>query len=435
MKIKDYIKVDNDKMLSKQSKMIANLLLSNKELAVKPFSYAQVADMIDEHYKYHISYNKRFDKPSSPDDSDIGIYAGNLSTICSKLGLPLISVGIGGKENNLLPGSGFLALYKSLVNSDKTDEEIIADERQKVAESFKNNKWQMLIDYLNDENNACFQDDSTYSVAHYFWVNQRREYPKNKIYVQAPCDTKDSGHKLVQKINKGDKFLSYINEQGGIFRILTAVSFPETFKHEDGRIWCRVSVEEFTNITPINLAEIKSLLQTHSILVPQNNENTPWNYDFCKVKQRRYLTEISKDLFELIAKQCGYPKQLIPTGKTVSNMSEQKERFEGEEVERTVLATSRNREVVVEVKNRDNYSCVVCGFRFRNKIVEAHHLMPLSKTDGIKKVSNDDLITLCPNCHAIAHFLLKENIKYTDRKILIEKIRDINSKVLFTPEF
>jgi len=430
MEIKDYIKCDNDKTLFKQSKMIANLLLSNKDLANKPFCYSEVSEMIDNHYNYHISYNKRFDKPSFPDDSDVGYYAGELSILCYKLGLPLISVGIGGKDNNLLPGRGFIELYKHLTALNEPDEEIIANERQKVDESFKNNDWQKLINYLNNQDNACFQDDSIFSNTHYFWVNQRREYPENKKYVQAPYDDNESGHKLVSQINKGDKILSYIAEQGGVFRVLTAISFPEKFQHKDGGCWCRVLVEEFTDIVPINLSDIKVLLQLNLNLTPKNKEETPWNNDFSKVKQRRYLTEISKDLFELLAKECKYPQQALSNRKIAPKILEQKERFEGEEVERRTLTTKRNREVVIEAKNRDKYSCVVCGFKYKNKIVEAHHLMPLSTSNGIKRVTKDDLITLCPNCHAIAHMLLKENMQYSDEKILIEEIRSINSNLV-----
>ena len=99
--------------------------------------------------------------------------------------------------------------------------------------------------------------------------------------------------------------------------------------------------------------------------------------------------------------------------------------YEGNIVERTILQKNRNREIVRNVKKRDNYTCCGCGFYFDNKIVEVHHLIPLSNMDGEKQIKKEDLITFCPNCHAIAHFLLNEDEKYKNRKILIDKLQEI----------
>ena len=51
--------------------------------------------------------------------------------------------------------------------------------------------------------------------------------------------------------------------------------------------------------------------------------------------------------------------------------------------------------------------------------------MPISNTDREKQVKKDDLITLCPNCHAIAHILLKQDEKYQKLENLIYKLQEI----------
>ena len=99
--------------------------------------------------------------------------------------------------------------------------------------------------------------------------------------------------------------------------------------------------------------------------------------------------------------------------------------YEGNTVERTILQKTRNQEILKTVKQRDKYTCRGCGFNFHNKIVEAHHLIPISSTEGEKQIKESDLVTLCPNCHAIAHILLKQNEKYQKIENLIHKLHEI----------
>lgn len=102
--------------------------------------------------------------------------------------------------------------------------------------------------------------------------------------------------------------------------------------------------------------------------------------------------------------------------------------YEGNTVERTNLQKTRNQKIVKSVKERDNYTCRGCGFHFDNKIVEAHHLIPISNTEEEKQVKKDDLITLCPNCHTIAHILLKRDKKYQKIENLINELQEIYNR-------
>ena len=103
--------------------------------------------------------------------------------------------------------------------------------------------------------------------------------------------------------------------------------------------------------------------------------------------------------------------------------------LEGQIKERTILQRKRNQEIVKLAKQRDNYTCRVCGFSYQKKIVEAHHLIPISNKSNEYEIKIENLITLCPNCHSLAHHLLNENEIYVDKLSLIPKLKEIiNSK-------
>lgn len=55
------------------------------------------------------------------------------------------------------------------------------------------------------------------------------------------------------------------------------------------------------------------------------------------------------------------------------------------------------RQIVLE---RDGYRCVNCGDGIQDSILQAHHIVPLSK-GGSNKISN--LATLCKDCHGKLH--------------------------------
>lgn len=100
------------------------------------------------------------------------------------------------------------------------------------------------------------------------------------------------------------------------------------------------------------------------------------------------------------------------------------ENYEGELRERKILSRKRNIQIVKESKKRDKYTCLACEFYYNDLIVEAHHLSPLSNT-GETIVNKDNLITLCPNCHAIAHYLLKKDSKYINKNSLLEELKKL----------
>jgi len=66
----------------------------------------------------------------------------------------------------------------------------------------------------------------------------------------------------------------------------------------------------------------------------------------------------------------------------------------------------RNVELVEKRKSIDKYTCQACGYLMKVEskyIIDCHHLEPISLTNGERITTIDDLTTLCPNCHRIAH--------------------------------
>jgi predicted HNH restriction endonuclease len=83
----------------------------------------------------------------------------------------------------------------------------------------------------------------------------------------------------------------------------------------------------------------------------------------------------------------------------------------------------RSGKLVLKAKERDRFTCVACGFHYHDEIVQAHHLDPLSERKEPKKTKLEDLVTLCPNCHYIAHFLLRKSAIYKRKAELLVGIR------------
>ncbi len=78
----------------------------------------------------------------------------------------------------------------------------------------------------------------------------------------------------------------------------------------------------------------------------------------------------------------------------------------------------------------NKYKCIVCGFNFEDKygeigrgFIHVHHINPLA--DNGKDIS-ENLIPVCPNCHAMLHRYLKEDTR--DYRKLIKDIKNKSSE-------
>jgi predicted HNH restriction endonuclease len=97
---------------------------------------------------------------------------------------------------------------------------------------------------------------------------------------------------------------------------------------------------------------------------------------------------------------------------------------EGKKVRATHLRTERNREAIKAyfasfTDTKESLRCDICKdivseqFPWMEKLIEVHHLLPLSSPlhSGKKGTSVDDLVGLCPNCHRATHSYYRKFLK------------------------
>jgi len=104
---------------------------------------------------------------------------------------------------------------------------------------------------------------------------------------------------------------------------------------------------------------------------------------------------------------------------------------EGEKIEIKGYRVYRDQKIVTAAKKRDNYTCQACGFSFKQEIVHVHHLDPIGERKEPTETKLEDLITLCPNCHCIAHYFLrdpKRGSTYKEKDTLIAKLKKLQLK-------
>ncbi len=95
--------------------------------------------------------------------------------------------------------------------------------------------------------------------------------------------------------------------------------------------------------------------------------------------------------------------------------------FEGYKFDRKLLARGRNATLAIKRKKLDNYTCQVCGFKLEvdgKFVIEVHHCDSLADT-GETITSIEQLVSLCPTCHRIAHL---RSTPYS-----IEEIRELRA--------
>ena len=80
------------------------------------------------------------------------------------------------------------------------------------------------------------------------------------------------------------------------------------------------------------------------------------------------------------------------------------EAVEGYKKDTKVLVSKRDRSLIEKRKLLDNYTCQACFKKIKigsKYIVDCHHIEPVHL--GVRTTKIDDLISLCPPCHRVAH--------------------------------
>ena len=131
----------------------------------------------------------------------------------------------------------------------------------------------------------------------------------------------------------------------------------------------------------------------------------------------------TKDVYPLWADKQGKKEQWISSALFDVRNEEEALELEGTRDEVTGFRINRSARLVVAAKERDQYTCRACGFHFEDQIVHVHHLDPLSEYHHPRNTRLEDLLTLCPNCHYLAHYWLRKNACYKKLEKLLEKLK------------
>lgn len=102
---------------------------------------------------------------------------------------------------------------------------------------------------------------------------------------------------------------------------------------------------------------------------------------------------------------------------------------EGEKTTVRLQKVKRSARLINKVKKADRYRCRACGFQFQQQIVHVHHLDPLSERESPSETKPEDLVTLCPNCHYIAHYLLRQDSKFKERSVLLTELKKLTANL------
>lgn len=77
-------------------------------------------------------------------------------------------------------------------------------------------------------------------------------------------------------------------------------------------------------------------------------------------------------------------------------------------IERSAAAANEAKELN-RLNNGGEYCCEVCGdkpgIRYGARVIDAHHIKPISEAKGEYQVRTQDFLIVCPNCHRAIHRL------------------------------
>jgi putative restriction endonuclease len=120
---------------------------------------------------------------------------------------------------------------------------------------------------------------------------------------------------------------------------------------------------------------------------------------------------------------------LIKQDKNIFDLTTDDDEFcDGKQLLRTHLIRERNQFLITKAKlkfkkeHNGELFCEACGFKFADKygdlgtdFIEVHNIKPILKEDENEKVSVEDFVMLCSNCHSMIHrkrpWTTKENLK------------------------
>ena len=101
---------------------------------------------------------------------------------------------------------------------------------------------------------------------------------------------------------------------------------------------------------------------------------------------------------------------------------------EGRRFYREQVLVSRSPELAKSRKIKDNFRCQACGYKLiveGTPILDCHHIELISEANS--KISTlDDVVSLCPNCHRIAHS--------ANQALNLAELRILSKSATYEPE-
>lgn len=167
-------------------------------------------------------------------------------------------------------------------------------------------------------------------------------------------------------------------------------------------------VECISTISAEELAEGRPPLNELVVRTNQREPKEPWN----SIKQhheKEHGVEVPYHSHQEAQEACWryWSEHSLRTGgKVARKQSPHQAAEEGILQDKNVKFRSRNRLIMEERKAKDKYTCQACEYKAKINgqfIIDCHHKYPLGLRTDITVTDLEDLVSLCPNCHRIAH--------------------------------
>jgi 5-methylcytosine-specific restriction protein A len=228
-------------------------------------------------------------------------------------------------------------------------------------------------------------------------------YEGNECYFASPSNEENSLFEVKAYIQNEIRIVLEIKPQIHARAMLESISGADNEKKTNFINYLnslkskRVSVDLQVNGLPINNEELK---------------NCTWNNFYCRLT-RVPITDSNEplDLFDVISEWTKQAICLFLCLLPVSDQEEQMGELEGSQYQVVCNKYERspiNRELCLAKKG---YTCKICGFDFEKtygsigrRFIHVHHIVPVSMIGPNYQINpEEDLIPVCPNCHAMLH--------------------------------
>lgn len=188
---------------------------------------------------------------------------------------------------------------------------------------------------------------------------------------------------------------------------LGAISYKELWERVSKKKWGRGRKSKIvgwiTRVSAYDLKQKRPPLNELVVVKGQEEPGESWN------SIRSYLRSTFRVRAPYDSHQEAQEACWRHWGRKVEKVSRQKQEDQAEEgyrQDRTVTFRKRNAALIVNRKERDNYTCQACGFHLKVNgkfIIDCHHTNPLGLESEVTVTRLEHLVCLCPNCHRIAH--------------------------------